>query len=41
MLGGDRGVRPQIDGTLPLADARAGFARMLAGDLQGKIVFSV
>jgi len=37
----DRGVRPQIDGTLPLADARAGFARMLAGDLQGKVVFTV
>jgi D-arabinose 1-dehydrogenase-like Zn-dependent alcohol dehydrogenase len=37
----DRGVRPQIDRTLPLSDARAGFERMLAGDLQGKIVFTV
>ena len=37
----DRGVRPQIDSTLPLSDARAGFERMLAGDLQGKIVFTV
>jgi NADPH:quinone reductase-like Zn-dependent oxidoreductase len=37
----DRGVRPQIDSTLPLAQARDGFERMLAGDLQGKIVFTV
>ncbi len=37
----DRGVRPQIDSTVPLADAREGFARMLAGELQGKIVFTV
>lgn len=37
----DRGVRPLIDRTMPLADAREGFSRMLAGDLHGKIVFTV
>jgi NADPH:quinone reductase-like Zn-dependent oxidoreductase len=37
----DRGVRPVIDRTLPLRDAREGFAAMLAGDVHGKIVFSV
>ncbi|HEX3874143.1 MAG TPA: zinc-binding dehydrogenase, partial [Solirubrobacteraceae bacterium] len=37
----DRGVRPLIARTLPLADARDGFAAMLAGDLFGKIVFTV
>jgi NADPH:quinone reductase-like Zn-dependent oxidoreductase len=34
------GVRPTIDTVLPLADARQGFERMLAGDLIGKIVFT-
>ncbi|HUO70504.1 MAG TPA: zinc-binding dehydrogenase [Solirubrobacteraceae bacterium] len=37
----ERGVRPQIDQTLPLADARQGFEAMLAGDIVGKIVFTV
>ena len=37
----ERDVRPLIDSTLPLADARAGFERMLAGEVHGKIVFSV
>jgi NADPH:quinone reductase-like Zn-dependent oxidoreductase len=37
----DRGIRPTIAATLPLADARDGFAAMLAGDLFGKIVFTV
>jgi NADPH:quinone reductase-like Zn-dependent oxidoreductase len=37
----DRGIRPTIATTLPLADARDGFAAMLAGDLFGKIVFTV
>jgi len=37
----DGGVRPIIDRTLPLADAREGFARMLNGDVHGKIVFTV
>jgi NADPH:quinone reductase-like Zn-dependent oxidoreductase len=35
------GVRPVIDRTLRLADARDGFAAMLAGDVHGKIVFDV
>lgn len=35
------GVRPVVDAVLPLADARDGFARMLDGDLFGKVVFSV
>ena len=33
------GVRPVIDRTLPLADARDGFAAMIAGDVFGKIIF--
>jgi NADPH:quinone reductase-like Zn-dependent oxidoreductase len=36
-----RDVRPVIDRTFALADAREGFAAMLAGDTHGKIVFSV
>ncbi|HET7173781.1 MAG TPA: zinc-binding dehydrogenase [Nocardioidaceae bacterium] len=35
------GVRPVIDRTLPLDDAAAGLAAMAAGDLFGKVVFSV
>jgi NADPH:quinone reductase-like Zn-dependent oxidoreductase len=35
------GVRPLIDRTLPLAEARDGFAAMISGDLFGKIVFTV
>lgn len=34
------GVRPVIDATMPLADARAGFEAMAAGELVGKIVFT-
>jgi NADPH:quinone reductase-like Zn-dependent oxidoreductase len=34
------GVRPQIDVELPLAEAREGFARMLEGRTNGKIVFT-
>lgn len=34
------GVRPIIDQVLPLEDARAGFARMAAGENYGKIVFT-
>ena len=33
------GVRPVIDRILPLAQARDGFAAMIAGDLFGKVVF--
>ncbi|RAY13437.1 Zn-dependent oxidoreductase [Actinomadura craniellae] len=35
------GVRPLIDRTLPLAQARDGFAAMAQGDLFGKIVFTL
>ncbi|MBB2914027.1 NADPH:quinone reductase-like Zn-dependent oxidoreductase [Streptosporangium becharense] len=35
------GVRPLIDRTLPLTEAREGFAAMHAGDLFGKIVFTL
>jgi NADPH:quinone reductase-like Zn-dependent oxidoreductase len=34
------GVRPTIDETLPLKDAREGFRRMAEGDVFGKIVFT-
>jgi len=36
-----RGVRPLIDQTLPLRDARAGFEAMLGGEMFGKIVFTL
>jgi NADPH:quinone reductase-like Zn-dependent oxidoreductase len=36
-----KGVRPVIDRTLPLADARDGFAALLDGSVVGKIVFTV
>jgi D-arabinose 1-dehydrogenase-like Zn-dependent alcohol dehydrogenase len=35
------GVRPVVDQTLPLAQARDGFAAMNDGDVFGKIVFTV
>ncbi|MEO9153105.1 MAG: zinc-binding dehydrogenase [Lapillicoccus sp.] len=34
-------ITPVIDSTMPLADARDGFARMAAGEVFGKIVFTV
>lgn len=34
------GARPLIDRTLPMTDARAGFAAMLGGEQFGKIVFT-
>src|ERR671914_1265467 len=34
------GIPPEIDRVLPLAEARAGFAAMDAGDIFGKIVFT-
>ena len=36
-----RGIEPVIDSVLPLADARDGFARMVDGEVFGKVVFSV
>ncbi|MGY1770769.1 zinc-binding dehydrogenase [Blastococcus sp. SYSU D00813] len=35
------GIRPQIDVELPLSEAREGFARMLEGRTNGKIVFTL
>jgi NADPH:quinone reductase-like Zn-dependent oxidoreductase len=37
----ETGVRPVISATLPLSDARDGFEAMLAGELFGKVVFTV
>jgi len=34
------GVRPVIDRTMPLAQARDGFAALMAGDVFGKVVFT-
>lgn len=34
------GIEPQIDSVLPLADARDGFARMVEGQVSGKVVFT-
>ncbi|MBV9714747.1 MAG: zinc-binding dehydrogenase [Solirubrobacterales bacterium] len=36
----DKGIRPAIDTTLPLADARQGFETMLNGEVVGKVVFT-
>ena len=35
------GVRPTIDSVLPLREARTGFAKLDAGDVRGKIVFTL
>jgi NADPH:quinone reductase-like Zn-dependent oxidoreductase len=37
----NKGIRPVIDSTMPLADARQGFDAMLEGHVLGKIVFTV
>jgi NADPH:quinone reductase-like Zn-dependent oxidoreductase len=37
----EKGVRPHIDRVLPLDQAREGFAALLAGEVVGKIVFTV
>ncbi|NUS41508.1 MAG: zinc-binding dehydrogenase [Terrabacter sp.] len=36
-----RGIEPATDSVVPLADARDGFARMVEGDVFGKVVFTV
>jgi D-arabinose 1-dehydrogenase-like Zn-dependent alcohol dehydrogenase len=36
----DRDIRPAIDSTLPLDQARDGFETMLNGDIVGKVVFT-
>ena len=35
-----RGIEPQIEDTMPLAEARRGFERLASGDIFGKIVFT-
>jgi NADPH:quinone reductase-like Zn-dependent oxidoreductase len=35
-----RGIRPVVDTEMPLAQARQGFARMVDGDVFGKVVFT-
>jgi NADPH:quinone reductase-like Zn-dependent oxidoreductase len=35
------GVRPLVDRALPIASAKDGFAAMIAGDLTGKVVFTL
>jgi NADPH:quinone reductase-like Zn-dependent oxidoreductase len=37
----EKDVRPQIDNSLPLAQAQRGFEAMLEGEIAGKIVFTV
>lgn len=34
------GIEPRIDSVMPLADARDGFARMVDGQVSGKVVFT-
>jgi NADPH:quinone reductase-like Zn-dependent oxidoreductase len=34
-------IEPVVDQVLPLAEAREGFARMAAGEVFGKVVFTV
>jgi NADPH:quinone reductase-like Zn-dependent oxidoreductase len=35
-----QGIEPLIDSVLPLAEARQGFARMVEGHVEGKVVFT-
>jgi len=35
----ERGIEPQIDSVLPLAEARAGFEKLAGGEVVGKVVF--
>lgn len=37
----ERGIKPEIDSTVKLADAREGFEKMLAGQMFGKVVIEV
>ena len=36
-----RDIRPAVHATMPLEQAREGFAAMASGDLFGKVVFTV
>ena len=37
----NQGITPVIDSTMPLVDARQGFQKMAAGDVFGKVVFTL
>jgi NADPH:quinone reductase-like Zn-dependent oxidoreductase len=37
----NQGISPVIDATIPLADGRQGFEKMAAGDVFGKVVFTL
>jgi NADPH:quinone reductase-like Zn-dependent oxidoreductase len=37
----ETGVRPRIDRSVPLPEAKEGFAAMVSGDLFGKVVFTI
>jgi NADPH:quinone reductase-like Zn-dependent oxidoreductase len=37
----DAGIEPLVDSVLPLAEARAGFQRMVDGRVTGKVVFAI
>jgi D-arabinose 1-dehydrogenase-like Zn-dependent alcohol dehydrogenase len=37
----NQGISPIMDSTMPLADARQGFEKMAAGDVFGKVVFTL
>jgi NADPH:quinone reductase-like Zn-dependent oxidoreductase len=37
----EKDLRPVIDSTMPLSEARAGFQKMLAGEMFGKLVFTL
>ena len=36
----DTGIRPTVDATYPLAEARSAFERLAAGDVFGKLVLT-
>jgi D-arabinose 1-dehydrogenase-like Zn-dependent alcohol dehydrogenase len=36
----ERGIKPTIDATYPLTDAREAFARLARGDVFGKLVLT-
>jgi len=37
----NKGITPVVDSTYALADARAGFEKMAAGDVFGKVIFTL
>jgi NADPH:quinone reductase-like Zn-dependent oxidoreductase len=37
----NKGITPEVDSRFPLADARKGFEKVAAGDVFGKVVFTL